>query len=400
MTGVFTSSPLHVELPALSAARLAQQSAATVIDLRSPGEFADDHVPGAVNVPLFGDRDRALIGTLYRQTSPVAAFDEAKRIVHARIHELVAAIAAAARWEFVPRDLDDGVTALTRGGLAGLERALECVPVANAPARPVVFHCWRGGLRSRSVTALVRTLGLDRAVVLDGGYRAFRAHVMAELEAFAAPCTYTLRGLTGVGKTLVLRELERIRPRWTLDLEDLAQHRSSILGGIGLAPVTQRHFESRLHARLARGHARVLVVEGESRKVGDSIVPRRVWSAMATATHFELVAPLERRIAVLRADYLAHSGSSAEVARALAFIDERLGLAGAESLAASFERGEIDRVVRTVLERYYDPLYRHGEQGKRYVARFDASDPVRAAHEIAAWLEREHGFATESRATA
>lgn len=400
MTGVFTSSPLHVELPALTAARLAGLPHATVIDLRSPGEYEGDHVPGAVNVPLFGDSDRALIGTLYRQTSPLAAFDEATRIVHARIHELVAAIAEAAQWELVPRDLDDGVTALTRGGLAGLERALECVPAQTVPAAPVIFHCWRGGLRSRSVTALVRTLGLDRALVLEGGYRAFRAHVMAELETFVAPCTYTLRGLTGVGKTLVLRELERIRPLWTLDLEDLAQHRSSILGDIGLAPVTQRGFESRLHARLARGHGHVLVVEGESRKVGDIIVPRRVWSAMTTATHLELVAPLERRIAVLRADYLAHAGSSAEIARALAFIDQRLKLAGAESLAAQFERGDIDRVVRTVLERYYDPLYRHGEQGNRYAARFDASDPVRAAWEIATWLEREHGLAAESRATA
>ena len=400
MTGVFTRFPLHVELPALTAERLAALDDATVIDLRSPGEFAEDHVPGAVNVPLFGDRDRALIGTLYRQSSPVAAFDEAKRIVHTRIHELVAAIAAAAEWDCVPRELDEGVDALTRGGLAGLERALECVPATRLPARPVVLHCWRGGLRSRSVVALLRALGFDRALVLEGGYRAYRAQVMAELEAFAAPCTYTLRGLTGVGKTLVLRELERIRPLWTLDLEELAQHRSSILGAVGLEPVSQRRFESRLCARLAQGRARVLVVEGESRKVGDCIVPRRVWSAMATATHFEIVAPLERRIAVLRADYLAHADARDDVARALAFIDERLGLADAESLAARFERGEVEQVVRTLLERYYDPLYRHGERGNRYAARFDASDPARAAREIAAWLEREHGIATESRATA
>lgn len=387
-TGEITEYPLHVELPALPAARLTASSA-TVIDLRSPCEFAEDRVPGAHNVPLFGDGDRALIGTLYRQVSHAAAFDEATRVVRRRVHDLVADIARIARWSVTSSDLESGVNALTRGGFARLERALECAPARELPPEPVVFHCWRGGLRSRSVVALVRALGLDRAVVLEGGYRAYRTLVLAGLEAFEAPRTFTLRGFTGVGKTHVLRALERIRPGWTLDLEALAQHRSSILGRVGLAPVSQRRFESGVWSSLGRSSAPALVVEGESRKIGDVVVPRRVWRAMEGATHVELHASVERRIEVLRADYLAQPGVRADIARALAFIDERLGLAGADTLVKTFERGEDERVVRVVLERYYDPLYRHAEQGKRCAVRFDATDPERAAREIAAWIEGE-----------
>lgn len=384
------ASALAPHVPSVTTAQLDARGDALIVDLRSPREYAADHLPRAHNVPLFDDDERALVGTLYRRVSPQAAFDEGRRIVTEEVRELVSRIAELARWSLPPVDLEERVRALTSGGLEHLSKWLETQPIAELPPRALVLHCWRGGLRSRSVAALLRSLGMQRALVLHGGYQAWRGALVRELDALTFPPVYTLRGGTGVGKTLVLRELERLRPRSTIDLEGLAQHRSSILGGVGLAPVTQKTFESRLVQRARAGFGACLVVEGESRKVGDVIVPRPLWQAMTRATHLELVAPMERRVEVLRDDYLAQPGAAEALAAPLAFLDERLGLVeGSPCLRELFARGEIERLVTLVLERYYDPRYRHGERGRHLAARFDAQDPARCAREIAAWIDAD-----------
>ena len=218
----------------LAALARAGEPRTTVIDLRSPSEHAEDHVPGAVNVPLFDDVERALIGTLYRVSSPQAAFEEGRRAARAGIGALVGAVAAAAGWSAPALDLPARVDGLTAGGFERLEGRLRAQPRAAAPPGAVVLHCWRGGLRSRSVIAFLRGLGLERAVGLTGGYKGWRARVRAELDGWQAPPAFVLRGFTGVGKTLVLRALEARRPGLTVDLEALAGHRSSILGMVCL----------------------------------------------------------------------------------------------------------------------------------------------------------------------
>jgi tRNA 2-selenouridine synthase SelU len=204
-------------VPAVEAAELLGATRALVIDLRSPSEFAEDHVPGAFNVPLFDDAQRAIVGTLYRVQSPERAFAEGREIVAARIAELCARVAQLAGEPLAPADLAARVRTATSGGIEALERAVAPVATRALPERPVVLHCWRGGLRSRSVVWLLRRLGFERAVALRGGYRAWRGVVVHGIESWVAPRACVLRGLTGVGKTLVLRELERIRPGWTVD---------------------------------------------------------------------------------------------------------------------------------------------------------------------------------------
>ena len=412
-------------MPSVTPAQLLALEDVLLIDLRSPAEHAHDHIPGAHNVPLFDDVERAIVGTLFRQVSPSAAFERGHEIVRQRIGELVARIAALAGSRVPDTDLGARVDALCSGGFTALERALVCVPgmltqatqpspslqrtratqtaeagnPADAAARIIVVHCWRGGLRSRSVALLLAWLGMEHVYVLEGGHRAYRTEIVAAIEHWSAPPSYVLRGLTGVGKTLVLRELERLRPGWTLDLEGLAGHRSSLLGMVGLQPVSQKRFESRLHARIAEGFGPVLVIEGESRKVGDIVLPPNVWRTLSGAVDLELVAPLERRIAVLEHDYLADQASRAELRRQLPLVDARLvRKAGAESLVALFDAGRIDELVTLLLERYYDPLYRHSERGKHYAARIDASDPPRAALEIAAWIDAGTGARTHGEA--
>jgi tRNA 2-selenouridine synthase len=374
-------------VPTVAAEDLRGLRDALLVDLRSPAEHAQDHLPEAINIPLLDDAERALVGTLYR-ASPEAAFGQGLAAVGARIAALVAEVGRRAGWRPPSEDLDGLFAAVARGGIAELERAVASREPGAPPERAVVLHCWRGGLRSRSVVALLRALGLERAVALAGGYRAYRALVLRELAAWQAPPTFVLRGLTGVGKTLVLRELERLRPGWTLDLEGLAGHRSSILGMVGLEPVSQKRFDSRLCSRLAAGFAGAAVVEGESRKVGDVTLPAALWSALQSGTNALLEAPPERRVEVLIDDYLAHPEARAELRAQLPFIEGRLGASHRGALVALLDARRERELVRLLLERYYDPLYRHSERGRAYAARFDASDPARAAREVAEWIDQ------------
>ena len=359
-----------------------------VIDLRTPAEFAADHLPGAVNVPLFDDAERVVIGTLYKRESPDRAFAEGRELAERRIVSLVEDLAAAADWCPPGGDFERLLVEVTAGGIETLEATLEARPVEQVPERAVVLHCWRGGLRSRSVVAFVRALGLERAVALAGGYKSYRRHVLDGLAAWQAPPVFVLRGLTGTGKTLVLRELERLRPRWTVDLEGLAGHRSSILGMVGLEPTTQKTFDSALFERLEQGSPGPLVFEGESRKIGDSILPVSVWSALQAGANIHITCNLERRVEVLIEDYLERPENRDQLAQQLPFIEQRLGAKEwSGRLVGLLQSGGEVELVELLLEHYYDPLYRHSETGREYSFKVDSTDPVRAAQEIAEQLE-------------
>ncbi len=378
-------------IPAAGVESVLASTSATLVDLRSPAEYAEDHLPGALNRPLFDNAERALIGTLYKQASPQAAFDEARELVLANIRTLVDGIAEAAGRAPVSANLDGLVRRLTEGGFDQANQALEIAPVAQMPAGALVVHCWRGGMRSASVTRLLRELGWNDVFLLEGGYKRYRKHVLGALEAWNAPPSFVLRGSTGVGKTLVLRAIERLRPGWTLDLELHAGHRSSILGMVGLAPCNQKTFDTRIAARLREGFPGPCVLEGESRKVGDSIVPASVWRALKKGAHLRLDAPVAERVKVLIDDYLATEESRAELRLQLPFIEKRLGATKwAGELVARLDDGREAELVEILLERYYDPLYRHSEKDYEYSAEFDTSDVERAAAEIVAWIEERY----------
>jgi tRNA 2-selenouridine synthase len=379
-----------IAIPTATAEQTLAASSVLVIDLRTPAEYAEDHLPRAVNVPLFDDVQRALIGKLYTKSSPQIAFEEGQALVHERLDALVDDIARATGWRAPSTDKHAVVERLTRGGLAVVDATLEPRPIAELARDAVVFHCWRGGLRSRSVIALLRSLGFERAVGLSGGYKRYRTHIVERIASLDAPPAFVLRGLTGVGKTLVLRELERIRPGLTIDLEALAGHRSSILGAVGLAPCTQKTFETRLCERIDAGLRGRVVLEGESRKVGDVILPPRLWSALDGGTSIELVTSLDRRAEVLIDDYLALPESRAELEPQLEFIEERLGAREwAGRLVGLLRAHREHELVALLLEHYYDPRYRHGEQGREFATTIDSTDPRAAAERVAAWIERD-----------
>jgi tRNA 2-selenouridine synthase len=372
-------------LPMATAEAVLDRPPARLIDLRSPAEFAADHLPGALNVPLFDDLERAVIGTLYARTSPDAAFEEGRVRTRGKIASFTRTLEELCGWPASGDDLEERVERLTALGLEGLERELAATP--SPPTREsVVLYCWRGGLRSRAVVAFLRGLGHTEVLGIAGGYRAYRRSVRARIEGWQAPPSVVLRGLTGVGKTLVLRALAEMHPEWVLDLEALAGHRSSILGMVGLDPVPQKRFDSRLAERIARGFPGPCVIEGESRKVGDVILPPSVWRAIDGGTALELVADRPRRVEVLLEDYLVSAESRRELAEQLPFIETRLGPRFEGVLVGLLASGREAELVELLLERYYDPLYRHSEGGRPYAARFDASDPRAAARAVERWV--------------
>ena len=194
------------------------------------------------------------------------------------------------------------------------------------------------------------------------------------------------RGLTGVGKTLLLHRLEALRPGSTLDLEALAAHRSSLLGMVGRAPRTQKAFEAGLAARLRAGFPDgVAFIEGESRKVGDVVIPVRVWESMQSGVNVHVTAGLARRVQVLEEDYLADEAALPKLDEQLRAVSARME--GAPPLAEMLAEGRVHELVELLLVRYYDPLYLGSEKGKVYAYTVDADDPDRAAAEILAFSD-------------
>ena len=376
-------------LPSLSYQEARTLPGLRVVDVRSPAEYAEDHIPGADLVPLLDDAQRALVGTLFRQESASAALAEGLNLVRDRIrrilYEVLGHSIPEAQWQakfdaLVPLVEELEVQRQSSGTNGSLGLA------SGEP--PILVQCWRGGQRSRALVALLRALGFEQVYHLHRGYKGYRAWVRTQLEdlQFSAPWII-LRGATGVGKTRLLQELEQKCPGSTLDLEGLAGHRSSILGGVGLKPVSQKRFESLLVARLQELDSAPGFVEGESRKIGDRLIPPVLFAAMEAGLSIRITASKARRVQNLLADYQGDAATQQELRTKLPFLEARLGKKWTGKLVAMLDRGQAAEVAESLLEAYYDPLYGHSDQRRSWVGEFCAEDPAVTADLLAFRLE-------------
>ncbi len=314
--------PEHAIAPPVTLAQLGAFDA--VIDARSPSEFAEDHLPGAINGPVLDDAERVLVGTLYKQQG---AF-EAKRVG--------APIAAR------------NIAALIDSRFAAMPRTW----------KPLVY-CWRGGGRSGAMVHLLRQVGWD-AVRLEGGYKGFRRQVAAELEAMpAAFAFHVICGATGSGKSRLLEALAASGAQ-VLDLEVLASHRGSLLGELPDAPQpSQKAFETAIWSALARfDPRRPVFVESESKKVGNVRVPEMLMARMREGRCSRLEAGTRERVAMLMEDY-PHLIERPEVL--VGKIECLEALHGTGTIArwkALIASGQWHAVVADLLESHYDPAYR------------------------------------------
>jgi tRNA 2-selenouridine synthase len=359
---------------------------ARFVDTRSESEFALDHLPGAVNVPLFTDDQRAIVGTLFAKKGFLESFRRGEEIVQENLERLVETLSAVTGRdlpESAARRLVVAISDVFREG-GDEPRKIEEAPFIDV-AEPLVVYCWRGGMRSKAVVLLLGELGVD-VVQLKGGYRAYRNLVSRMLAEAPAPRCFVLRGNTGVGKTLILRRIADKHPEAVLDFEKLAQHRSSILGDIGLVPRTKKHFDSLLFVEIYQTPHTAVICEGESRKIGDVEIPATLYASMERGPHVLVEASLDTRRHVLVDEYLKSGTWTPEkFAERLVFLEKRIGRKHASNLLGLFERGDYEAVADVLITRYYDPLYSHTLKKYSYNLTVNADDMGAAAEEI-------HGF--------
>ena len=296
-----------------------------VIDVRSPSEFAEDHLPGAISLPVLSDAERARVGTIYVRDDRFRA----RRIGAA----LVARNAAA----HIEERLAD------RGG----------------GWRPLVY-CWRGGQRSGAFAVILDQIGW-RVGQLEGGYRSWRRLVSELLYQGALPHRLVvLDGNTGTAKTDILHAVAR-RGGQVLDLEGLAAHRGSVLGAVAGGQPSQKAFETRLASAVAAlDPSRPTLVEAESSRIGERMVPPAVWKAMRAAPRIAVAAEPEVRAAYLTRAYADLVAEPGEIAARLRTLVPLRGRARVEAWCAMAAAGEHEALARALIEEHYDPRYARG----------------------------------------
>lgn len=295
-----------------------------VIDARSESEYAEDRLPGAINWPSLSDAERALVGTVYKQVSPFAA---RKR----------------------------GAVLVARNIAAHIEREAMDKPKDWTP----LVYCWRGGQRSGSLATVLGAIGF-RVHLLEGGYREYRRAVIAALEELPRRFQYrVVCGVTGSGKSRLLQRLadEGLQ---VLDLEALANHRGSVLGLVPGSPQPgQKQFESRVWEAL-RGFdpGRPVIVESESKKVGDLRVPETLIECMRASPCIQLELALEARVRLLMDDYDFFVRDTETFCQRLDALRVLRGHEVVNGWQAAARAGRTAEVVRDLLVNHYDPIYR------------------------------------------
>jgi tRNA 2-selenouridine synthase len=295
----------------------------TIIDARSEDEYALDHLPHAVNWPSLNNEERIFVGTMYKQ---VNAFEAQKH---------GAAMVAANIARHIQREV--------------LELPKNWQPL---------IYCWRGGKRSGSLSLVLGQIGF-RVNLIEGGYKAFRAALVEDIPKRVAPLQFkVISGPTGSGKTRLLYALAAEGAQ-VLDLEDLACHRSSVLGHIpGQPQPSQKRFDTLVWQALRSfDPSRPVFVESESRKVGNLSIPESLMLAMRDSPCFELQLSLDERVALLMEDYPFFVNDPALFCHRLDALVSIRGKSVVETWKEQVHTGHIDQVVRELLTLHYDPTY-------------------------------------------
>jgi tRNA 2-selenouridine synthase len=298
---------------------LFQDNDIPLLDVRSPGEYANGHIPGAISLPLFSDEERKQVGTTYKQVGPKEAFQQGLDLVGSKMSHFV---------QMGEKLSHEG---------------------------QVKLYCWRGGKRSQSIGWLLQQAGLE-VMVLQGGYRSYRQMAMQKLSEPTK--LVVIGGHTGCGKTEILKQLEQMGEQ-IIDLEGLANHRGSAFGGIGQpAQPSNEQFFNQIWEKWSRmDHTRTIWVENESLSIGRVVVPEPLLTQMKCAPLLLLNAPM-----VLRVQFLVDlygSQPKKDIEASIKKISKKLGLHDTQLLLDQLAQGDLKPVVNRLLK-YYDKGYQYG----------------------------------------
>lgn len=318
----------------------ALSSAIPIIDVRTAEEFQAACIPDAHNIALFDALERSEIGTLYKQVGASEAIKHGTQLIQPRVAEFIQ--------HFCPFQ-----------------------------SQTFAVSCARGGMRSGSVVRLLNAHGFQ-ALQLTGGYKAYRKYVLEALNA-ESPELIVLHGQTGVGKTLMLEHLPN-----AIDLEGLAQHRSSLFGAVNKNPRTQKNFDALLHQRLMEVASDApLFIEGESRKIGQVFMPDRLAKAMKQGTLVLLTASTETRVSRLVEEYYDVSEKTIQQLDAvLQSMKQALGGKVMEHLRFCLKSGKLEEGLSILLSEYYDVRYQHAMRNYDYALTVSVENLEEAAKQL------------------
>ena len=324
------------------------------VDIRSEGEYEEDHIEGARNMALFNNEERANIGKIYKEDRNEAKL-EGVRIASSKLESFYTRI----------KDL-------------------------SSQYERVVVYCWRGGMRSRSVVAFFRSLGMGNVLQLEGGYKAYRKIVNDYLEKDVEKLTFVvLHGRTGVGKTEILKRLSK-KGIHTVDLEAHASNSGSVFGRIpfgGRGP-SQKRFDTLLFDNL-KDWDDYFVLESESKRIGDLHLKENFFQAMKRGVHILVDTSIENRVKIIAADYVSPK-TEKQIIGAIEALRKRLGGEAADRLVRQVKNNEYPQVIRYLMESYYDGLYDYSIKNvPEYDMKIVYEDIDEAVDLIEEWLSKK-----------
>lgn len=328
----------------------------TVIDVRSPGEFKKGSIPGAVNIPLFDDEERALIGTLYKKEGTSRAKKRGIQVVSQKLQDI---------YERIGKQEQRG--------------------------KEMVVFCARGGMRSGSLVQLLASLG-HRVHQLEGGYKEYRRYVLDNLDTLInSKGVVVIHGNTGVGKTQLLKMLKG-RGFPTVDLEAMANSRGSIFGTVGLGgPRFQKDFEALLFERLRSIDEDYVIVESESPRIGRVYLPTALVDRMKAGVHILVKCSMQARVKRIVDEYIGTQKDDVleEIRDSIVRIGGELGKKRTDILLGLLEQKKFGEVVKFLLEEHYDPRYYHSEKKYDYALKLRSDDIEGCAAAIVKFLQKQ-----------
>ncbi len=318
---------------------------AIFIDTRTPKEYQEDHLPNAINLPILNNEERAVVGTLYKQTSREKAIEKGIELFAPKLPQF---------HEELSKHRD----------------------------KLIIVYCWRGGMRSRTVVALFKALGFN-LLQLQGGHKAYRKYIRNKLENFKLkPKLIVLSGLTCTGKTDLLKQFPN-----SLDLENLAQHRGSLYGGINLTPSSQIKFENHLYQTLKNlNHYDYLFVEGESRRIGNIIIPPFLWKAMVNGIHILITRTIENRVQACIKEYI--NNNTDEIINITEKLSRIISKTNQALVIELLKNKEYRKAIKILLEKYYDPLYQNTLKTRTFQHTINNDNLQEAAKELHQYCEQ------------
>ena len=319
---------------------------AFLLDARSPKEYQEDHILKAVNIPTLNDEERHEIGLIYKQTSREEAIKKGMKYFT----------------EKIPRIMDK---------------------VKDCKDRQIIVYCARGGMRSKVIVDLLNSAGYQ-ASQLEGGYKSFRNYLLERLKTLEVrPKLIVLYGLTCTGKTKLLNLFSN-----SIDLEGLAQHRSSLYGAIGLKPNSQKKFENLLLQRIEElQDEKYVMVEGESRRIGDVIIPESFWKTMKKGVAVLVKRKIERRAQETVDEYFSSKENIQAILKITCELRRVISNKKRLEAVAAIKNKDYHLAAKILLEDYYDPLYAHTLKQQDFSFEIDNDDMEKAVEELKAEVQ-------------